>query len=201
MKRLVVATANAGKTKEINNIVADMGFEVSSLLDVENPPEIIEDGDTFEANAIKKAQTVAAYFNCPSLADDSGLVVDALNGAPGVYSARYGGPGLNDVQRYEKLLAALADVPTERRTARFECALAFVSPGNEPQIFRGTVEGRIAFSPSGLNGFGYDPVFLPNGRQGSMAELNSDEKKHISHRGRALKLFAQWISETATQQG
>jgi XTP/dITP diphosphohydrolase len=193
MGRLVVATANRGKTREINRIVAELGFTVSSLLDVNDPPEIIEDADSFEGNAVKKARIVSAHYGCDSLADDSGLVVDALNGAPGVHSARYGGPGLNDRERYEKLLAALIDVPESARTARFECALAFVSPGNEPAIFRGTVEGRIASGPTGANGFGYDPIFIPEGVGMSMAELDVDQKKHISHRGRALAAFAQWL--------
>ncbi|MBN2719170.1 MAG: XTP/dITP diphosphatase [Deltaproteobacteria bacterium] len=195
MTRLIVATGNRGKTKEINSIVADLGFEVSSLLDVENPPEIIEDGDTFEANAVKKAQTVADFYQCASLADDSGLVVDALDGAPGVYSARYGGHGLNDTQRYEKLLDALKDVPAPRRTARFECALAFVVPGDVPHIFRGTVEGHIALAPRGTNGFGYDPVFIPNGRSESMAELDNAQKRQLSHRGQALDSFAAWLQK------
>ena len=193
MRRLIVATANRGKTREINNIVAGLGFEVSSLLDVENPPEIVENGDTFEANALIKAQTVCDHYNCASLADDSGLVVDALGGAPGVYSARYGGPGLSDRERFEKLLEELENVPEEKRSARFECALVFVTPGGEPQVFRGTVEGRIALSPRGENGFGYDPVFLPDGNSATMAELDDGRKHEISHRGRALQQFAKWL--------
>ncbi|MBN2528602.1 MAG: XTP/dITP diphosphatase [Deltaproteobacteria bacterium] len=194
MKRLIVATSNRGKTREINNIVAELGFEVSSLLDVAIPPEIIEDGDTFEANAIKKARIVSDAFDCASLADDSGLVVDALDGAPGVFSARYGGEGLSDTQRYERLLEALKDVPEHERTARFQCALAFITPGEPVQLFNGTVEGRIAFAPRGTKGFGYDPVFLPEGQHISMAELDSDKKQQISHRGRALQQFAKWVS-------
>lgn len=193
MRRLIVATSNRGKTTEINRMVAELGFTVTSLLDVNDPPEIIEDADSFEGNAVKKAQIVSAHYGCDSLADDSGLVVDALNGAPGVHSARYGGPGLNDRERYEKLLAALSDVAESARTARFECALAFVSPGAEPVIFRGTVEGLIASGPTGTNGFGYDPIFIPEGMEVSMAELDVDQKKNISHRGRALAAFADWL--------
>ena len=193
MRRLIVATSNRGKTTEINRMVAELGFTVTSLLDVNDPPEIIEDADSFEGNAVKKAQIVSAHYGCDSLADDSGLVVDALNGAPGVHSARYGGPGLNDRERYEKLLAALSDVAESARTARFECALAFVSPGAEPVIFCGTVEGLIASGPTGTNGFGYDPIFIPEGMEVSMAELDVDQKKNISHRGRALAAFADWL--------
>lgn len=195
MQPLIVATGNKGKTKEINNIVAELGFEVRSLLDVDNVPHIVEDQETFEGNAVKKAVAVYKAFQTATLADDSGLVVDALNGQPGVHSARYGGMGLNDTQRYKKLLEALQDVPTENRTARFECAMAFIRPGDDksPHIFKGTIEGNIAFAPKGQNGFGYDPIFIPNGKNESMAQLNAAEKKEISHRGQALKSFAKWL--------
>ncbi|MBN2343667.1 MAG: XTP/dITP diphosphatase [Deltaproteobacteria bacterium] len=198
-RKLIVATGNRGKVKEINAIVAEMGFDVQSLLDLEGAPEIIEDRDTFEGNAAKKAQTVFDVFGVPTLADDSGLVVDALDGAPGVYSARYGGPGLSDIERYEKLLHELRDVPDEQRTARFECALAFVETGTPPRIFRGTIEGKISYSPSGDNGFGYDPVFIPIERQCTMAELSDENKKKISHRGRALRAFEKWLKQTVDQ--
>lgn len=194
MQKLIVATGNKGKTKEINTIVAEMGFEVCSLLDVETVPDIVEDKDTFEGNAIKKASIVCDAFGWATLADDSGLVVDALDGAPGVTSARYGGEGLSDTQRYKKLLHALQKVPTENRTARFKCALAFMLPGKTPHVFHGTVEGHIAMSPSGENGFGYDPIFIPQGYTQSMAELDAATKKQISHRGRALQQFGKWLS-------
>ncbi len=194
MKRLIVATENAGKVAEIRFRLAALDFDISSLVDGAVDVSIVEDADTFVGNAIKKAVTTAEAANCPALADDSGLEVDALGGRPGVYSARYGGEGLDDKGRYELLLEELAEVPEDKRTARFQAALAFVEPGKEPQIFNGTVEGKIAFSPAGTNGFGYDPIFIPDGYDVSIASLTPEVKNLISHRGKALDGFVAWLS-------
>jgi XTP/dITP diphosphohydrolase len=194
MKRLIVATENAGKVAEIRFRLAALDFDISSLVDGAVDVSIVEDADTFVGNAIKKAVTTAEAANCPALADDSGLEVDALGGRPGVYSARYGGDGLDDKGRYELLLEELAEVPEDKRTARFQATLAFVEPGKEPQIFNGTVEGKIAFSPAGTNGFGYDPIFIPDGYDVSIASLTPEVKNRISHRGKALDGFVAWLT-------
>jgi XTP/dITP diphosphohydrolase len=182
VKRLLVATHNAKKAVEIAGALAGQ-VEVVTLAEhpeIEMPPE---DGETFEANARIKAEHAAAILGMPVLADDSGLVVDALGGAPGVRSARYA-PG-SDRDRVGKLLLEMASVPEERRTARFVCAMALARPGARTIVREGTCEGRIGREPRGAGGFGYDPVFtFPDGR--TMAELTLEEKNRVSHRGRAI---------------
>lgn len=186
---LTVATANDGKLKEIREIcaAAHLPFEIRSLKDVFDPvPDIPETGETFSSNAFIKADWVFARVGGWVLADDSGLEVDILNGAPGVYSARYSGEPKNDTRNLEKLLADIANVPLEKRTARFRCVLALVGPNDFDHEVNGTCEGIIATSPSGSNGFGYDPVFIPAGWSKTFAEGESEEKHEISHRGKAL---------------
>lgn len=189
MSRLLFATRNRGKLAELRALVAPHGIEVDSLDDVDAPGEVEEDGETFTANAEKKARAALAATGLPALADDSGLDVDALDGAPGVRSARYAGPGQDDAANNAKLLAALASVPDARRTARFRCALAFVDAAGTLTVAEGTLEGRIGQAPRGAGGFGYDPLFLlPDGR--TLAELSAAEKNAISHRGQALRKMA-----------
>lgn len=189
MSRLLFATRNRGKLAELRALVAPHGIEVDSLDDVDAPGEVEEDGETFTANAEKKARAALAATGLPALADDSGLEVDALDGAPGVRSARYAGPGQDDAANNAKLLAALASVPDARRTARFRCALAFVDAAGTLTVAEGTLEGRIGQAPRGAGGFGYDPLFLlPDGR--TLAELSAAEKNAISHRGQALRKMA-----------
>lgn len=186
--KLLVATTNKGKLAEYRELLADINVEWVDLQDVGlDRMEVAETEDTFAANAILKAHAYCEASGLLTLADDSGLVVDALEGAPGVYSARYGAPEVTtDRGRYEKLLAALQDVPLEKRTARFKCVVALAVPDQEIVTVEGKIEGRIAFSPRGSNGFGYDPVFLlSDGR--TLAELPSAEKNRISHRGNALE--------------
>lgn len=186
--KLLVATTNRGKLAEYRELLADIDVEWVDLQDVGlGTMEVAETEDTFAANAILKARAYCEASGLLTLADDSGLVVDALEGAPGVYSARYGAPEVTtDRGRYEKLLAALQDVPLEKRTARFKCVVALAAPDQEIVTVEGKIEGRIAFSPRGSNGFGYDPVFLlSDGR--TLAELPSAEKNRISHRGNALE--------------
>lgn len=191
--RLVVATKNRGKLAELTDDLRALGFEPGSLGDLPFEVGIVEDADTFEGNALKKALAVAGACGCAALADDSGLEVDALGGGPGVRSARYGGDGLDDAGRVRLLLGALAGVPAEKRTARFLCALAFAEPGGEPRLFHGVFEGRIGFGPKGTHGFGYDPVFVPDGYTITLAEIPPDEKRAISHRAKALAAFAEWV--------
>ena len=182
--RLLFATTNAGKLKELRGLVGD-AVEVVSLKDLPPVPEPVEDGETFEANAEKKARAYAQATGLPSLADDSGLCVDALGGRPGVHSARYA-PG-DDRARYEKLLGELSSVPEERRTASFRCALCLALPGGKSHIEVGRCEGRILNGPKGAHGFGYDPVFFIPALGKTMAELTSEEKAGVSHRGEAFR--------------
>ena len=159
MKRLVVATRNAGKLKEIHFILRDLHVEVSSLLDYPDLPPAVEDGETFEANASKKALHVARATGLPALADDSGLEVDALGGAPGVHSARFAGPEATDEANNSKLLRLLKDVPEEKRSARFRCVIAVATPEGRVELAEGVCEGRAASKERGDKGFGYDPLF------------------------------------------
>lgn len=183
--RVLFATTNAGKLRELRGLVGD-AVEVLSLADLPPIPEPEEDGDTFEANAEKKARAYARASNLPALADDSGLCVDALGGRPGVHSARYA-PG-SDRARYEKLLGELLGVPEAHRTASFQCALCLALPGGGPVLMEvGKCEGTIIAEPRGMHGFGYDPVFLVPELGRTLAELRPEEKAGLSHRGRAFQ--------------
>lgn len=189
MSKLLVATNNPGKVREYRDLLEGLGLPVEVTypsreglcLDVE------ESGETFAENAAIKARAYARASGLPTLADDSGLEVDALGGAPGVRSARYGGPGASDVDRYRKLLAALDSVPVHERTARFRCVIAIVSVDGHLASAEGVCEGWIGSAPRGEHGFGYDPVFVVEGQDGqTMAELEPSLKNRISHRARAL---------------
>lgn len=184
--RLLFATGNAGKLRELRGLVGDL-VEVVSLKDLPPIPEPEETGATFEENAELKARAYSEATGLPALADDSGLCVDALGGRPGVHSARYAEG--DDKARYEKLLAELSGVPEEKRTAAFVCALCLVMPGGPVRVKVGRCEGRIGFEPRGTHGFGYDPVFVLNEFGRTMAELTSDEKAVVSHRGMAFKMM------------
>lgn len=181
----VIATHNAKKLKELERILEPLGFDAVIREDL---PEVEETGTTFAENALLKAESAMRATGMPAIADDSGLVVDALGGAPGVYSARYAGEGATDRQRYEKLLEALRGVPAEQRTARFVSAVCCIFPDGKILTAQGTCEGSIAFGPKGEGGFGYDPIFLVGER--SYAEMTAEEKDGISHRGRALAKLA-----------
>ena len=194
MIKLLVATTNAGKFAEIKAFLNQLPLHIVSPRDVRDPPAIVEDGATFEANALKKAHILAEHSCLWTLADDSGLEVDALGGAPGVYSARYAGEEGNDERNNEKLLRELEGVPEERRTARFVCALALCAPKSQGQrdwTVRESCEGRIAFALKGTHGFGYDPLFFypPFGK--TFGEIDREIKATASHRGKALKRLAQ----------
>jgi XTP/dITP diphosphohydrolase len=192
--KLVVATRNAGKLREIASILAGLPIEIVAL-----PPgvELPEEGDAFEPNAIAKAVAAARATGCAALGDDSGLAVDALGGAPGVYSARWGGADLDDAGRNAALLAALADVPEGERTARFVCWAALATPERVIATARGACEGAILCAPRGQGGFGYDPVFAVGAR--SMAELAPAEKDAISHRGGAFRALVPAIAALSSR--
>lgn len=186
--RLLIATGNANKIREFRALLDRTEWEVVTPAEADiGALEVVEDGDTFRANAAKKARAYANAAGLPALADDSGLEVDALDGAPGVFSARYAGPSATDADNRAKLLTALTEVPAARREARFQAVVALSFPfGPNVRFGEGSVEGRIATDERGETGFGYDPVFeLADGRR--MAELTPDEKNAISHRGRALR--------------
>ena len=188
MKQIVLATGNMGKVREINELLAGHDMEVvpQSAFAVS---EAEETGLTFVENALIKARNAALHTGLPAIADDSGLEVDALLGAPGIYSSRYAGVGASDRDNLEKLLAELADLPDERRTARFQCLMVRLRHAQDPTplICQGTWEGRILFAPRGDNGFGYDPVFYVPTHDCSSAELPPEVKNRLSHRGQALR--------------
>lgn len=181
-----MATRNPGKLREISNFLKDLPLEIISLLDFREIPDIAETGATFEENAVLKAQAVARHSGELTLADDSGLEVDYLEGAPGVYSARFAGEPASDTRNNQKLLELMKDAPPERRSARFRCVMALADPGGSYRLASGSCEGLIAPEPRGERGFGYDPLFfLPDwGR--TMAELDLEVKNRISHRAQAL---------------
>jgi XTP/dITP diphosphohydrolase len=188
MKKIVLATGNLGKVKEINELLVDQALEVipQSAFGV---AEAEETGLSFVENAIIKARNAAAHTGLPAIADDSGLEVDALEGAPGVFSSRYAGRQASDRDNVEKLLADLAAVPEEARSARFQCLMVYLRHARDatPLICRGTWEGRVLFAPRGSNGFGYDPVFYVPTHDRSAAELPPEIKNRLSHRGQALR--------------
>jgi XTP/dITP diphosphohydrolase len=201
---LVVATTNRGKLEELRSLLAALPVEVLSLADVgAERIVVVEDGATFEANAIKKAKAIASATMMLTLADDSGLEVDALGGRPGVRSARFAHDRATDAENNAALIAALSssdDAPCAGHAARFRCALALVDPfalGGEPQLFEGRCEGAITTTPRGAGGFGYDPLFLVEGEGGrTMAELSVAEKNRVSHRGKAFAELAARLRET-----
>lgn len=189
MKQVVIATKNKGKAKDFEALFTPLGFEVVTMFDVAPDMEIEETGTTFEENAVLKAETLAKALNMIVIADDSGLVVDALDGAPGVYSARYAGDH-DDEANIVKVLENLAGVPEEKRTARFMCALAIAGPEIDTTTVFGTCEGFILEEKRGTNGFGYDPIFFVPEKDRAMAELTPEEKGAISHRGNAIRKLA-----------
>ena len=193
--RIVFATGNAGKIKEIRMIMEDTGMEVVSMKDAGITADIDENGKTYEENALIKARAVAAFTNDIVMADDSGLEIDYLNKEPGIYSARYAGEDTSYDIKNQMLLDRLQGVPMEKRTARFVCAIAAVVPGHEPIVVRGTIEGYIGDKPAGENGFGYDPIFYVPDLNCSTAELSPEEKNARSHRGNALRAMREELKQ------
>lgn len=186
MKQLVLATRNKHKIEEIKTLTRDLGIDILTLNDFPNIPHLIEDGSTFQENALKKARQVFQHTKLPSLADDSGLEVFFINKRPGVWSARYSGEGATDERNNDKLLKEMRSVAPRRRAAQFVAVLALVGKGFE-EITEGICPGKLAESPRGTNGFGYDPIFIPNGYARTYAELTAEEKNIISHRAKAME--------------
>jgi XTP/dITP diphosphohydrolase len=195
MKKIIFATGNKDKMREIKEIMAGMDAEISSMKEAGISPDITEDGQTFEENALIKARAVAAYTDAIVLADDSGLEIDYLNKEPGVYSARYMGEDTPYTVKNQALLDRLAGVPKEQRTARFVCAIAAVLPDKSELVTRQTMEGYIGDAPEGENGFGYDPIFYPDGYTCSSASLSPEAKNAISHRGKGLRAMKELLLE------
>lgn len=200
---LVIATRNRGKTEEIRSLLAGQAVDIKNLDDFGPIPEIAEDGTNFEENAYKKASFAARVLGFPAMADDSGLVVAALNGAPGVFSARYAGPSASDEDNCQKLLDNMENI--DDRRAAFECIISIAVPGGSALTYEGRCEGEITRQPAGTGGFGYDPVFFypPLGK--TFAELKAAEKNRVSHRGQALRQVAEefgkiktWIGQNMT---
>ena len=183
---LIVATRNQGKLKEIRALLAPLHVAVRGLADFSELPEIVEDGLTFAANAEKKAATIARLTGRLTLADDSGLEVAALGGAPGIHSARYAGGDADDAANNRKLLAAMAALPPAQRVAAFVCVMALCAPDGSCRTFAGRLEGEIILEARGMEGFGYDPLFVVAGQQRTLAEIPLEEKNRISHRAQAL---------------
>ena len=191
---LVVATRNAGKLKEIRRLLESRGIRVRGIEEFPGAPDVVEDGETFAENAIKKAEAVAQFSSMPCLADDSGLVVDALQGRPGVHSARFSGAEADDQSNNRKLLYEMAAVPEIRRQASFCCVMALCMPGQSPRLFQGRVNGAILEREQGAGGFGYDPLFWLPGYNCTMAELPLDTKNQVSHRGQALRQLVDFLA-------
>lgn len=194
IEKLVLASGNQGKLREFSQLFADKDIQVIPQNEFDTI-EAEETGLSFVENAILKARNACKFSGLPALADDSGLEVDALKGAPGIYSARYAGPDASDQDNYLKLLEAMQGVPAEQRTARFQCVLVYMRHENDPtpQVFQGSWEGQILTEPSGAEGFGYDPVFLIPNEACSAAELTKERKNTLSHRGQAIQeLLRSW---------
>lgn len=194
--KILLATRNKAKVKEYSRLLHGIPYEIVSLEDVGITQDVAESGQTFEENALIKAKTYAKQSSILAIADDSGLEVDALDGAPGVRSARYAGEGATDKERIDYLLDKMKDIPSKQMTARFRCVIAVATPAGEVKLCEGKCDGIITFEPKGKNGFGYDPIFYLPDRQLTMAELSMEDKNKISHRGKAAakarRLLQRW---------
>jgi XTP/dITP diphosphohydrolase len=193
--RLVLATRNAHKVQELAEILGEAGLDVQLLALPADAPEVVEDGLTFAENAVKKARSAAAHTGLPAVADDSGLCVDVLNGMPGIFSARWAGTGRDDAANLALVLDQVADVPDGHRGASFVCAAVAALPSGEERVVEGRVVGRLVRSPRGTNGFGYDPIFVPDGHDVTTAEMSPAAKHAISHRGVAFRALAPVLRE------
>jgi XTP/dITP diphosphohydrolase len=195
-RRLVLATANPHKLTELSRILAaeHVDVDLAGLGEFPGAPDVAETGATFVANALLKARAIATFTGLPSVADDSGLCCDAMNGMPGVLSARWAGRHGSDAANLSLVLGQLSDVPDERRGAHFYCVAALVLPTGQEALSAGTLRGRLIREPRGNNGFGYDPIFVPDGEHRTTAEMSAAEKDAISHRGRAFRELSQAIA-------
>jgi len=193
VRRILFASRNEGKIREAQAILGSSNVKLVSIRDFPDMPEVVEDGKNFFENALKKAKTLSEFIGLPTIADDSGLEVDCLDGRPGVYSARYAGPDASDGDNIERLLEEMKGVQPEDRTAAFKCLLVLYETDGSFQYFEGVFEGSIAEAPSGTGGFGYDPVFIPAGANKTVAELDPETKNSISHRGRAFEKLKEYL--------
>jgi XTP/dITP diphosphohydrolase len=185
--KLLLGTSNPGKIEEFKNLLKDIPYELRTLNEESCTIDVVEDGKTFMENATLKAMQYAKATKLPCLSDDSGIEVDALNGRPGIYSARYGGPGLNDQARVNLILQEMENIPFEKRQARFKSAIVIAWPDGQILSAESTIEGVINYKPRGKNGFGYDPIFYLPELDKTSAEINSEDKNKISHRGKAIE--------------
>jgi XTP/dITP diphosphohydrolase len=193
--RLVLATRNAKKLRELEEILAAAGLDVALEPLPDSAPDVLEDGLTFAQNAVKKARSAAESTGLPAVADDSGLCVDALNEMPGVLSARWAGAGKDDAANLALVLDQVQDVPETHLGAHFACAMAIALPGGEDRVVEGRMDGALVREPRGAGGFGYDPIFLPEGRDRTTAEMPAADKHAISHRGRAIRALVPVLRE------
>ena len=197
IRELVLATRNRHKSEELTALLDDLGITIRTLDEFPDAPDVVEDGETCEANAIKKARAIAEFTGLPAVADDTGLEVDALGGRPGIYAARYAGEDATYEDNCRKLLRELAGVPRERRTARFLTVAAIALPSDGVRVAQGTLDGVIAEEASGTLGFGYDPVFLIPELGKTLAQLSADQKNTISHRAKAFTKMREILSASA----
>lgn len=198
---LIVATRNKDKCKELQALLQDLGVRIRTIGDFPGAPDVVEDGTTCEANAIKKAQSAARFTGLPAIADDTGLEVAALDGRPGVYAARYAGESATYEDNWRKLLHELNAVPPARRQARFVTAAAIAYPDGRVQVALGTLDGVITEQPRGTGGFGYDPVFLVPEKEKTLAEMTPEEKNQVSHRARAFQRAKELLQEASHLTG
>ncbi len=196
--QIVIASRNKKKIEELRRILQGLPIEILSVDDFPHLEEVIEDGNSFEENALKKARYVYQTTGLPALADDSGLEVEALGGKPGVFSARYAGKNATDEENVKKLLIEMKEIPEDKRNARFVCCIAFVSSKGEEKVFWGYAKGKITREPRGKLGFGYDPVFIPEGYKLTFAELLPEEKDRLSHRRKALDKLKKYLVKLAS---
>lgn len=198
--KILLATRNPGKIKEINRLFQEIDTEFVGLDSFNDLPDVVEDGDTYRANALKKATAYHQLSDMPTLAEDSGLETDALNGAPGIFSARFAGKNADDNANIRKLLELIKDIPADERTARFVSVLCLIID-EKRYFFEGEVRGRLLNSPHGNSGFGYDPVFVPDGYEMTFAELGQEIKNSISHRSQSIKKLKYFLRDYARSAG
>jgi len=201
LKEIVIATKNKGKLKEFSNLLAKSDLQVLSLADFYPLPDVLEDGRTFAENAIKKAEFASKILGLPVIADDSGLSVAALDGQPGIYSARFAGEEHNDEKNNQKLLRLMDPIADEHRSAQFVCAIALAIPEEDTLVFEGTCKGQVTRQPRGVNGFGYDPLFYLPEYNKTMAEIDPEQKNRLSHRAVALEKLMSYLSESQLIKG
>ena len=193
MKKIILASNNKGKIKEISDKANKYGIKIISQSEAGYDIEVEETGTTFVENAILKAEAISKISNMPVIAEDSGLEIDALNGEPGIYTARYAGPNATDNNKIQKVLTLLKNIEESKRTARFKCAICYIDENEEKHIFEGSCEGKITEAPCGTQGMAYDPIFLYDTR--TFAEMTQEEKNKVSHRGKAVNKLIEYLSK------